>query len=537
MPAGTCAAALPAAALGVAAQAAAGRPPPAAACTPRRQPRRRAARSSVAAAGYNYNIDDIVYQTIKQQSWETPPEARGGADGVQPPSSSSLSPEEAEAQWEANQEYIAHCNATYGVPGLIEFAAGYGGLPKAVLQHPSGTRAEVYLHGGTVTSWRHADGREMLHLRRGNVFDGVEPISGGIQIAWPQYGSGPLPRNGFLQNLHWSVVETAWRQPEDEQQAEEQLLPTQEGSSRVVERPEDCVGLEAAVAEGHDLRPMISLYAETDSSWAEQWPYQFEALYTVSLMEPEPPTLSDVELLKQAHETPEERQQREEQEAAAAAAAARAAEQAALEGELPILEPSVLRCVLQIHNSGDEPFTFTTGLRSHFVTRDIQTHGKYVNLLGLRGKYVMDYTQDPLNPGLTIQEGDLVRFGDREPLDLAFLDCEAGGEVLFCPGAPAHFSMQNLEGFCDIGVQHPTAVLPCESRHFVTMGPARAVRKVTLQPGELWVGDASFTAHDDYWPLAPWEMEDPTLVPVRESSPEFLPGWTRARRSASVLDD
>jgi len=51
------------------------------------------------------------------------------------------------------------------------------------------------------------------------------------------------------------------------------------------------------------------------------------------------------------------------------------------------------------------------------------------------------------------------------------------------------------------------------------------------------VGDASFTAHDEYWPLAPWEVEDPSLVPVRESSPEFLPGWTRARRSATSLDD
>ena len=166
----------------------------------------------------------------------------------------------------------------------------------------------------------------------------------------------------------------------------------------------------------------------------------------------------------------------------------------------------------------------------------------------------------------------------------------------------AHFSLKNHEGFCDIGVQHPTSVLPRESRHFVCMGPARAVRKVTLkvsclslllamrllpalllplrsrrlvggaldtqrtprllvcympcwvrawaggssprpnpslllQPGELWVGDASFTAHDEYWPLAPWEVEDPSLVPVRESSPEFLPGWSRARRSASLLDD
>ena len=53
-------------------------------------------------------------------------------------------------------------------------------------------------------------------------------------------------------------------------------------------------------------------------------------------------------MVKRAHESPEERQQREEQEAAAAAAAARAAELAALEGEVPPMQPSVLRCVLQV---------------------------------------------------------------------------------------------------------------------------------------------------------------------------------------------
>lgn len=60
---------------------------------------------------------------------------------------------------------------------------------------------------------------------------------------------------------------------------------------------------------------------------------------------------------------------------------------------------------------------------------------------------------------------------------------------------------------------------------------------LSSQPGEVWVGDAAFTAHDEYWPLAPWEVEDPSCVPVRESSPEFLPGWSRARRSASVIGD
>ena len=88
------------------------------------------------------------------------------------------------------------------------------------------------------------------------------PRSGGIQLAWPQFGSGPLQRDGFLRNLHWSVAETAWRQPEGEQQASEQLRPSP-GGGFAVEGPQDCPGLETAVAEGHDMRPMISLYADT----------------------------------------------------------------------------------------------------------------------------------------------------------------------------------------------------------------------------------------------------------------------------------
>lgn len=106
---------------------------------------------------------------------------RGAADAVQPAPSGSqaadqLSPEDIAA------DYLQHCQQEYGRPGLIEFTEGAGGLPKAVLMHPSGSRAEVYLHGGTVTSWRHADGREMLHMREGNTFDGVQPIRWAAQL-------------------------------------------------------------------------------------------------------------------------------------------------------------------------------------------------------------------------------------------------------------------------------------------------------------------------------------------------------------------
>jgi glucose-6-phosphate 1-epimerase len=76
----------------------------------------------------------------------------------------------------ATAEYLQHCQQHYGKQGLIEFSAGAGGLPKATLQHPGGARAELYLHGAAVTSWQHSDGREMLHVREGNAFDGQEPI-------------------------------------------------------------------------------------------------------------------------------------------------------------------------------------------------------------------------------------------------------------------------------------------------------------------------------------------------------------------------
>ena len=76
----------------------------------------------------------------------------------------------------ATADYLQHCQQHYGKQGLIEFSAGAGGLPKATLQHPGGARAELYLHGAAVTSWQHSDGREMLHVREGNAFDGQEPI-------------------------------------------------------------------------------------------------------------------------------------------------------------------------------------------------------------------------------------------------------------------------------------------------------------------------------------------------------------------------
>ena len=51
--------------------------------------------------------------------------------------------------------------------------------------------------------------------------------------------------------------------------------------------------------------------------------------------------------------------------------------------------PSVLRCLLQVHNSDDKPLTFTAGLRTHFATQDIPSHAKFVKTLGLKGEHAV----------------------------------------------------------------------------------------------------------------------------------------------------
>ncbi len=48
--------------------------------------------------------------------------------------------------------------------------------------------------------------------------------------------------------------------------------------------------------------------------------------------------------------------------------------------------PTQLRCILQVHNSGEGPFTFTTALQTHLAAEDIAVNAKLVKTVGLRGE-------------------------------------------------------------------------------------------------------------------------------------------------------
>lgn len=97
-------------------------------------------------------------------------------------------------------------NPDYGVRVLD----GVNGLPKVLLAHPSGARAEVYMNGAHVTSWKTPARDELLFLSRSAWFQPGKPIRGGIPIVFPQFsGQGPLPQHGLVRTIPWELTESS----------------------------------------------------------------------------------------------------------------------------------------------------------------------------------------------------------------------------------------------------------------------------------------------------------------------------------------
>jgi glucose-6-phosphate 1-epimerase len=84
---------------------------------------------------------------------------------------------------------------------------GEGGLGRIILRHASGSRAEVYLHGAHVTSWRSADGVERLFLSSRSSYSANAVVRGGIPVIFPQFANqGPLPKHGFARTAEWTLA-------------------------------------------------------------------------------------------------------------------------------------------------------------------------------------------------------------------------------------------------------------------------------------------------------------------------------------------
>ena len=91
----------------------------------------------------------------------------------------------------------------------VQVMEGTGGLPMVRLTHACGASADVYLFGGTVISWKQANGSEVLYVRPDAKFDKSKPISGGIPHCFPQFGPGAIQQHGFARNIDWTIGSTS----------------------------------------------------------------------------------------------------------------------------------------------------------------------------------------------------------------------------------------------------------------------------------------------------------------------------------------
>lgn len=68
----------------------------------------------------------------------------------------------------------------------VTFSEGEEGLTKVTLAHSGGSKVEIHLFGGCITSWTQPSKDEILFIRPDAKFDGSKPISGGIPHCFPQ---------------------------------------------------------------------------------------------------------------------------------------------------------------------------------------------------------------------------------------------------------------------------------------------------------------------------------------------------------------
>ena len=131
------------------------------------------------------------------------------------------------------------------LPASVRLETGRGGLPVLLVDGPA-ARAEIYLHGATVTRWTPSGFDQVLWLSSASRFTGDAAIRGGVPICFPWFGAQSghpeAPSHGFARLSQWSLV--------------------------------------GAQDDGTDVTIRLGPTDE-DATGASAWTHRFEAIYTV----------------------------------------------------------------------------------------------------------------------------------------------------------------------------------------------------------------------------------------------------------------
>jgi len=106
---------------------------------------------------------------------------------------------------------FAEMNEQHGVYGAARVEAGNGGLPRMSIETKL-CRAEVYLYGAQVTSWKPAGGDEVIFVSGKSHWERGKAIRGGIPVCFPWFRAKPddpnAPMHGFVRTKEWKVDST-----------------------------------------------------------------------------------------------------------------------------------------------------------------------------------------------------------------------------------------------------------------------------------------------------------------------------------------
>jgi glucose-6-phosphate 1-epimerase len=117
-----------------------------------------------------------------------------------------------------DEHAIETLNNRFGVPGLVKFDSGGGGMARTVVTTPHG-EAHVYRYGAHVTHYMPAGQPPVLLLSEKSHFTHGRPIRGGVPIVFPWFGpranDPQAPLHGLVRVRDWDV-ESVDRTPDGE---------------------------------------------------------------------------------------------------------------------------------------------------------------------------------------------------------------------------------------------------------------------------------------------------------------------------------
>eukprot|EP00747_Dinoflagellata_sp_TGD_P185856 gnl/TRDRNA2_/TRDRNA2_42612_c0_seq1.p1 gnl/TRDRNA2_/TRDRNA2_42612_c0~~gnl/TRDRNA2_/TRDRNA2_42612_c0_seq1.p1 ORF type:complete len:320 (+),score=63.06 gnl/TRDRNA2_/TRDRNA2_42612_c0_seq1:67-1026(+) len=89
----------------------------------------------------------------------------------------------------------------------VRCSTGKGDQATVVLTHASGSSAEVYVFGATLSSYKFK-GNEVIFVSEKAIFNGAKAIRGGVPLVFPQFGQPDkaMAQHGFLRTSAWEVV-------------------------------------------------------------------------------------------------------------------------------------------------------------------------------------------------------------------------------------------------------------------------------------------------------------------------------------------